>query len=282
LNGSKHLLRLRRVGHGRLLVAFVAALAAAVMAPATASAELSPDAAAVAKGDARCADPCFLIGVTKVGTGTVTSNPAGIDCGQFCTADFISAPNVWLTATGGTIYGWHVTGGDEACAAIDGNKCLLESNGAITGYCVVVLFENVAPPPCNPPPAPSSPPPPPPADTNPPPLGSPCTIRGSNGPDVVNGTPGDDVICGLGGNDTIYGGGGHDLLVGGKGNDKLYGRAGNDRLVGGPGKDVLNGGAGADTFHARDRVRDVVNGGPGRDRARVDWLDAVRSIERRF
>ena len=61
--------------------------------------------------------------------------------------------------------------------------------------------------------------------------------------------------CGLGGNDTIDSRGGRDVLRGGTGNDVLL---------------------------ARDRTRDTLDGGPGRDRARVDKIDAVRNIETRL
>jgi hypothetical protein len=124
-----------------------------------------------------------------------------------------------------------------------------------------------------------------------PPLGSRCTIVGTAGANVLRGTSGDDVICGRAGNDTIYGGAGHDLILGGYGNDRLYGQEGREYLVGGPGSDTLSGGRlddelfgglGADVLFARDRVGELVHGGRGRDRARVDRGDALRSVERRF
>jgi len=118
-----------------------------------------------------------------------------------------------------------------------------------------------------------------------------CTIVGTNGPDMLNGTPGDDVICGLGGNDTIDGRGGDDVIFGGPGNDTLAGGSGRDTIHGGRGNDTLRGGTGSDRlfgaggrdkFFARDGTRDRVNGGPGRDRARVDAKDRLKSIEVRF
>jgi hypothetical protein len=36
-------------------------------------------------------------------------------------------------------------------------------------------------------------------------LSKPCTVVGTNGPDLLQGTAGPDVICGLGGSDTIGG-----------------------------------------------------------------------------
>jgi Tol biopolymer transport system component len=57
------------------------------------------------------------------------------------------------------------------------------------------------------------------------------------------------------------------------------GTGGADRLAGTSGRDVLCGLAGDDVLLARDGVRDVVDGGPGRDRAVVDRLDVVHSVE---
>jgi hypothetical protein len=153
--------------------------------------------------------------------------------------------------------------------------------------------------------------------TAPPPTsGGGCTIRGTRGPDVITGTRRRDVICGLGGNDIIRGFGGNDRIEGGSGNDRLLGMAGRDAMLGGSGRDVLGGGSGndrllgqggrdrlagsggrdrlvggtgrdrfsggrgADTLISRDRTREVVNGGPGRDRARVNRSDVLRSIAR--
>jgi Ca2+-binding RTX toxin-like protein len=125
-----------------------------------------------------------------------------------------------------------------------------------------------------------------------------CTIRGTDGDDRLAGTPGQDFICGLGGNDrirgfrgrdVIRGGTGRDRLYGGKGNDRLYGGAGrdllrgqsgHDRLVGGRGTDSLYGDRGNDSISSLDQRRgDKVFGGKGRDRARVDKGDRVRTVE---
>lgn len=114
---------------------------------------------------------------------------------------------------------------------------------------------------------------------------------GHEGRDVLRGSSGNDVICGRGGGDTIYAGAGHDLVFGGGGDDRLFGQTGRDYLQGGPGNDALAGGGsddellggrGGDVLRARDRVLDLVHGGRGRDRARVDRDDVVRSVERRF
>ncbi len=258
-------------------------LTIALGAPTSAAAEPRP-ALRAATGSAACADPCFHVAVMKVGAGTVTSNPGGIACGTICEWDFLGSPSVWVTPTpapGGTFHGWAGTPCDDVD---DVGRCLIESEEVLVkAACVIALFERTdAPDTCVPTPPSDAAPPPPAHGDRPPPLGSTCTILGSNGPDVIRGTPGNDVICGRGGNDVIDGRGGHDLLVGGKGRDRVHGGSGNDLLVGGPGADRLLGGAGADTFYARDRTRDVVKGGPGRDRARVDEKDVLRSIERKF
>jgi hypothetical protein len=44
--------------------------------------------------------------VTKVGTGTITSDTGGINCGLICSASYTSGSIVQLTASGGTFSGW--------------------------------------------------------------------------------------------------------------------------------------------------------------------------------
>jgi hypothetical protein len=144
-----------------------------------------------------------------------------------------------------------------------------------------------------------------------------CTVLGTPRNDVLRGTRGRDVLCGMGGNDRLLGNGGNDVLRGGDGNDRLSGGAGRDRvdgnrgndvlrggrgrdlLSGGAGNDLLRGGGGADRLRgdggrnrvfgdagndyidvSRNGARDIVNGGRGRDRAKAQRRDKVRSIER--
>jgi hypothetical protein len=64
----------------------------------------------------------YTLSVTKAGSGsgTVTSSPAGIDCGEACAADFTSGSNVTLTATaasGSAFGGWSgaCTGNETTC-----------------------------------------------------------------------------------------------------------------------------------------------------------------------
>jgi hypothetical protein len=73
----------------------------------------------------------FTISVTDAGqgTGTVTSNPAGISCGSTCTGTFSLGKAITLTATPGatsTFSGW--SGG--GCSGT--GTCTITSNNAIT------------------------------------------------------------------------------------------------------------------------------------------------------
>jgi Ca2+-binding RTX toxin-like protein len=119
-----------------------------------------------------------------------------------------------------------------------------------------------------------------------------CTIVGTAKRDRIVGTKKRDVICGLGGNDRILGRGGNDLILagkggdrasGGNGRDRIYGNSGRDRLYGNKGRDRLYGGGGNDRLNTASNRRrgDYVSGGPGRDWARVNRGDRVKSVERR-
>lgn len=64
----------------------------------------------------------FTLGVSKLGagTGTITSNPGGINCGATCSANFIAGSNVTLTATpasGSILANW------SGCYSSSGNSC---------------------------------------------------------------------------------------------------------------------------------------------------------------
>jgi Ca2+-binding RTX toxin-like protein len=113
-------------------------------------------------------------------------------------------------------------------------------------------------------------------------------VDDEGGRDVITGGPGDDKLHGYDGADLILGGRGDDVLTGGRGDDELRGGRGNDRLSGGrrndtlrggPGHDRLFGELGDDILYARDRTRDIVLGGFGHDRAHVDPLDGLFSVE---
>lgn len=105
-------------------------------------------------------------------------------------------------------------------------------------------------------------------------------ITGTRGDDNLSGRSGADCLSGRGGDDLLSGGGGNDRVDGGRGDDLMRGAGGNDRLTGGSGADRFEGGSGNDFIDAADGRRDIVRCGDGRDRARVDRLDAVAGCER--
>lgn len=111
-------------------------------------------------------------------------------------------------------------------------------------------------------------------------------LFGGIGSDRMIGMQGDDRLLGddsprgVGGHDRLAGNSGDDLLVGGPGRDRLSGSSGNDRLSAGSGRNRLSGGSGKDQLNAANGSFDVLNCGPGRDSARADRGDRVRSCER--
>src|SRR4051794_16494742 len=110
-------------------------------------------------------------------------------------------------------------------------------------------------------------------------------IFGSRGRQWLRGGDGDDTLTGILGADRLDGGAGDDTLTGDRSRTYRYQpqeHPGADRLDGGPGRDTLYGGPADDTLYARDGERDSVDGGTGRDRARVDAVDARTSIEALF
>ncbi len=119
------------------------------------------------------------------------------------------------------------------------------------------------------------------------------SLSGGRGDDtlVSNTSPNEGVdLFGGRGNDLLRGGKGFDDLVGGDGNDRLrcgegtwaWGGPGADAIHGGPDVDRMRGGPGPDVLFARHGGRDLVSGDDGHDRARVDHLDRLRSIEELF
>src|SRR5207244_2752491 len=73
--------------------------------------------------------PPATLTVTKAGSGsgTVTSNPAGINCGSTCSGSYASGTAVTLTATpaGGSAFAsW------SGCDSMSGNTCSVTMNAA--------------------------------------------------------------------------------------------------------------------------------------------------------
>jgi PKD repeat protein/uncharacterized protein (DUF2141 family) len=80
----------------------------------------------------------YALSVSKSGTGngTVTSNPAGIDCGSTCSANFTYNTSVTLTAaaiTGSTFTGWSGSG----CTGI--GACILTMDAAKSVTAIFIL-----------------------------------------------------------------------------------------------------------------------------------------------
>ena len=67
--------------------------------------------------------------ISKTGSGTVTSSPLGINCGDFCTFSFLSGINVSLTATAGG--GSYFAGWSDDCSSCGTNTtCAITMNAA--------------------------------------------------------------------------------------------------------------------------------------------------------
>lgn len=77
----------------------------------------------------------FSLGVAVVGHGSVTSNPAGINCGSVCTAPYNGGGGVVLTPTAEN--GWTFTGWSGACSGITS-----PTTWPVPGTCVVTMFAN--------------------------------------------------------------------------------------------------------------------------------------------
>ena len=68
----------------------------------------------------------YVLTVNKTGTGTVTSSPAGINCGTACTASYASGTQVTLTAI--PLSGWQFSGWGGACSGT--GSCVVSMNAA--------------------------------------------------------------------------------------------------------------------------------------------------------
>lgn len=209
--------------------------------------------------------------VTKTGSGTITSSPAGINCGSTCQADFRLGDDVTLTATAASNWAFKSWGGDcsgtnTTCRipSMSTNKsvtatfervisvCYSDNVEGTSGNDIIQLCEGII---------------------------ESVTVRGDGDRDFVNGPDrcsssrcGDDLIIGSDIDDLLYGddglGGwqatGRDVIYGREGNDTIYGESGNDRLYGEMDDDVIDGGNGNDRLEGGDDD-DILLGGPGRD-----------------
>lgn len=90
----------------------------------------------------------YALSVTKTGAGTVTSSPAGIDCGATCSANFSANSSVTLTATasaGGSFTGWGgaCTGSTSTCTiSMDAARSVTASFSAAAGTRLVALSKS--------------------------------------------------------------------------------------------------------------------------------------------
>ncbi len=65
----------------------------------------------------------LTVSKTDLGGGTVTSSPAGINCGSTCSATYVSGTTVTLTATPDLLSGF---GGWSGCDSVSGNTCTVD------------------------------------------------------------------------------------------------------------------------------------------------------------
>ena len=201
----------------------------------------------------------LTVAKTGTGSGTVTSNLPGINCGADCVEDYVTNTPLTLFATpaaGSTFGGWNVAG----CTT---TTCSLTLS---TDMVVNPVFTSTA----------VSPAPAPPSSSLDPRCGQVGVICGDNGHNVLTGTPNADLILGFGGDDNCQGRGGNDVIICGLGNDILRGGPGNDTLISYAGRDHMRGGPGNDTISSgagRDRLIggkgvDSCKSGPGKDLVR--------------
>jgi streptogramin lyase len=97
----------------------------------------------------------LFVGKSGAGSGTVTSVPAGIDCGGACVSDFQAGSSVILTATpsaGSKFAQW------TGCDSVSGNQCTVNVNAAIENATAKFdLIPGTVPPPGTSGPTPTAP-----------------------------------------------------------------------------------------------------------------------------
>jgi hypothetical protein len=80
-------------------------------------------------------EPRQTLTVTRVGNARITSSPAGIDCGDICSAEFEVGTVVTLTATPDP--SWAFTGWDGACVGSEGCTVTVDEGKAVTASFVL-------------------------------------------------------------------------------------------------------------------------------------------------
>src|SRR3954464_3798028 len=115
----------------------VGALCVAVLAAC------GPEGAAGGPRAGRAGPRVETLKIDVIGNGSVSSDPAGIDCGTICSATFADGTPVTLSAKSAS--GWSFTGWGGACSGTTTCVVLMKSNANVTATFVA---------PAQPPPAP--------------------------------------------------------------------------------------------------------------------------------
>lgn len=189
------------------------------------------------------------------GSGTVTSSPAGIDCGSDCSEDYPHGSQATLSATasiGSVFDGWS----EPSCPGKDPCVVTLDADVSVTATFSTACQNR--------------------AVTQDDATAGDDVLTGTPQADVIAALDGDDQVTAYGGGDRVCGGSGDDTELGGGGRDRLLGDADADALKGGGGDDTLNGGAGRDALTGGPGI-DVCIGGPGIDTA--SQCEETKSIE---
>jgi Ca2+-binding RTX toxin-like protein len=258
-------------------VAVLVVLAAAVVAPATASAASTAsvvNGVIQVVGDDTAQSIVFTDGSPSFGYGSyITDDRGPVTAGDSCVSDGSGGAKCGTAAT--TELDILLAGGDDSVAVrgtgfcCDYLKKLKIDGGAGDDSVGLAGSQKYAPTVVL-------------GDGN-------DTFLGSDGTDTVDGEAGNDSIKGNGGDDTLYGGAdtdtldgqsGSDRVRGGDGDDVVQGGAGDDDVFGDAGKDKLNGDGdtpetGNDTIEAVDGEADQVTCDFGADVANVDSIDTV-------
>jgi Divergent InlB B-repeat domain len=104
-------------------------------------------------GGPPASSPTAMLNVTLDGSGSVSSNPAGIDCGATCSMSFTQGTSVVLTAMAAS--GQAFSGWSGACSGTDSCTVMLNADTAVTAQFaatpVTVPLPPTTPPPTTPP-----------------------------------------------------------------------------------------------------------------------------------
>lgn len=145
----------------------------------------------------------FPLSVSKDGSGSVTSNPAGIGCGASCSASYVVGTSVALSAV--PVDGWSFGGWSGACSGTGGCTVTMNQARSVTAAFTEDPDPEPSPDPTSPSPSPGPTtvsPSPGPTTTGPSPSPSPQatspspTTRPSPSPSISQVPPGPDPVAG--------------------------------------------------------------------------------------